>query len=245
MRKWQGHDGIIHARRRQKAAASPVELPATSGKWHGAFWRKGVFALIAAVVMQYTGLAEVTGREPPTYGRMGAPMPSGRRVSALRLFVPVHYPDYMIFPPLVFLDYDKPWHFVVIENALRLVVLVWLAALCREMGDVFYPIVRKITLQKMGKTRQGQYFLALTGFLVLKLLPDYPISSSGGRRPAQRPDFTQSRRRTASSHRPPCRCRLFQNSPPEPWPRPATGRRGAWGQGGCSSPRGAAGRAVR
>ena len=127
--------------------------------------------------MQCAGPAEVTGCEPLTYGCVGAPMPSGRCVSALRiillilvryalrLFVPVHYPDHMIFhPPLVFLNYDKPWHFVVIENALRLVVLVWLAALCREMGDCFCPIVRKITLQKMGKTRQGQYFLALTGF---------------------------------------------------------------------------------
>ena len=59
---------------------------------------------------------------------------------ALRLFRPAQYPDYMLFrAPFVFLDYDKPRHFVVAENALRFVVLVWLAALCRGLRNPFRP----------------------------------------------------------------------------------------------------------
>ena len=54
---------------------------------------------------------------------------------ALRLFVPAQYPDYMLFRvSFVFLDYERPWLHVVLENVCRFVVLVWLMALCRGLG---------------------------------------------------------------------------------------------------------------
>lgn len=90
-------------------------------------------------------------------GFTGAAIPSSRRVPglrliillilvryALRLFVPAHYPDYMLFhAPFVFLDYEKPWHFVVTENALRFVVLVWLVALCRGVRRENFRFLRR------------------------------------------------------------------------------------------------------
>ena len=208
--------------------------------------------------MQCAGPAEVTGCEPLTYGCVGAPMPSGRCVSALRiillilvryalrLFVPVHYPDHMIFhPPPRLPELRQTLAF----RGDRKRPASRGSGLARSAlpgdGGLFLPDSTKNYASKNGQNPSRPIFSGLDGFLVLKLLPDYPTSSSVDWRPAQWPDFTQSRRRTASSHRPPCRCRLFQNSPPGPWPRPATERRGAWGQGGCSSPRGAAGRAVR
>ena len=81
----------------------------------------------------------------------GAPGPPWRRVPALRLiillilvryalrlFVPAQYPDYMLFrAPFVFLDHERPWIHVVMENACRFVVLVWLVALCRGLRMPF------------------------------------------------------------------------------------------------------------
>ena len=86
-----------------------------------------------------------------TAGFTGTHSPPGRQLVALRLiillilvryalriFLPAHYPDYMLFrAPFVFLDYDKPWFFVLLENATRFVLLVWIAAFCRGLRNPF------------------------------------------------------------------------------------------------------------